>query len=244
MKPITLTAGAAAVGSYLAMQHLGRTYGATAEECRRRFPGDEITADPMAITTHATTIEAPPAHVWPWLVQMGWHRGAFYTARWVDRLLFPDNEPSAQQLLPQWQNLAVGDTVPDGAPWTECFFVVRDLEPERHLVLHSASHIPPSWIRDRGAWIDWTWAFVLEPLPAGRTRFLFRTRMRTGPWWLSASYLGLLIPADFIMSRQMLRGVKDRAERTTDADVTACREQDNDATQRVAPQHATLAGSI
>jgi hypothetical protein len=222
MKRIAMTAGAA---GYLALQYLGRTYGATAEERRRRFPGDELTVDPMAVTTHGITIEAPPAHVWPWLVQMGWHRGAFYTARWVDRLLFPDNDPSADRLEPQWQHLAVGDTVPDGAPWTECYFVVRELEPERRLVLHSTSHIPPGWIRDHGAWIDWTWAFVLEPRPGDRTRFLFRTTMRTGPWWLTAGYLGLLIPADFIMSRQMLRGVKARAERTTDTDVDACRSR-------------------
>lgn len=225
MKPTTMTAGAVALGGYLVLQWFGRTYGATPQERHRRFPGDELTADPMAVTTHATTIDAPPAHVWPWLLQMGWHRGAFYTARWVDRLLFPANEPSAERLLPEWQGLAVGDMVPDGPPWTECEFVVRELEPERHLVLHSTRHLPPGWIRDRGAWIDWSWTFVTMPLPNERTRFLFRSRMRTGPWWVTAGYLGVLVPADFIMARQMLNGVKARAERTTDADVVACQDE-------------------
>ena len=40
------------------------------------------------VTNHAITIDAPPEDVWPWMVQMGWGRGGWYTARWVDRLLF------------------------------------------------------------------------------------------------------------------------------------------------------------
>ena len=39
---------------------------------RRRDSGDDITADPVVVTNHAITIDAPPESVWPWLVQMGW----------------------------------------------------------------------------------------------------------------------------------------------------------------------------
>ncbi len=148
---------------------------------------------------------------------------AFYTARWVDQLLFPDNEASAETLLSQWQGLKVGDPVPDGAPWTHCEFTVKELEPDRHLVLHSTRHLPPAWIDEYGAWVDWTWAFVLDRLESGRTRFIFRSRMSAGPWWVTAGFLGFIVPADFVMSRQMLRGVKARAERTTAADVAAAR---------------------
>lgn len=218
-----VVAGGAALGGYAALQWLGRTYGATREERHRALPGDGYTLDPMAVTTHAITIDAPPEHVFPWLVQMGWHRGAFYTARWVDQLLFPDNEPSAETLVPEWQGLQVGDPVLDGAPWTRCEFVVRELEPDRHLVLHSTRHLPPAWIDEYGAWVDWTWAFVLDRLGDDRTRFIFRSRMRAGPWWVMAGLLGLIVPADFVMSRQMLRGVKARAERTTAEDVAAAR---------------------
>lgn len=34
----------------------------------------------------------------------------------------------------------------------------------------------------------------------GQTRFIFRTRMRTGPLWVAAAYLLAIMPADFIMS--------------------------------------------
>lgn len=78
-----------------ALIHLGRTYGSTAFERARRIPGDDLVADPVLVTNHGITIDAPPEHVWPWLVQMGWGRAGWYTARWVDRLLFPANGPSA-----------------------------------------------------------------------------------------------------------------------------------------------------
>jgi hypothetical protein len=154
----------AAAAGYTALQWLGRTYGSTREEREIRLPGDEI---------------------WPWLVQMGWHRGGWYTARWVDRLLFPANRPSVRHIVPELQALAVGDFVPDGPPQSECLFVVERLEPAHALVLHSTSHLPPAWRRRFGAGIDWTWAFVLEPLGGGgRTRFLFRWRGRVhrGGW--------------------------------------------------------------
>ena len=73
--------------------------------------------------------------------QMGWHRGAFYTARWVDRLLFPANWPRAERLLSEWQGLGVGDTVPDGAPETRVRVRRRRArgEPAAGVALHAAS---------------------------------------------------------------------------------------------------------
>ena len=171
------------------------------------------------------TIAALPADVWPWLVQMGWGRGQWYTARWVDRLLFPGNGPSASRIVPELQDLAVGDRILDGAPEKHCSFVVEELEPGLHLVLHSSEHLPPGWSERYGAAIDWSWAFVLGDVAGGRSRLMMRSRMRVSPWWVVAAYLGAIVPADFVMSRQMLRGVKARAEHTTAADLAAAGSQ-------------------
>ena len=201
-----------AVASYAALRWLGKSWGATGAERQRLMPGDEVVTDPAFVTTHAITIDAPPADVWPWLVQMGWHQGGWYTAEWVDRLLFPDNRPAADRIILELQGRKVGDFLPDGAPETECGFVIERLDPDRCLVLHSTTHIPLSWRRKLGAHIDWTWTFQLHDL-GDRTRFIFRCRGNAGPWWLLAGYQALIVPADFVMSRQMLRGVKERSER-------------------------------
>jgi hypothetical protein len=110
-----------------------------------------------------------------------------------------------------------------------CGFLAEQVEPNRHLVLHSVEHLPPQWSRRFGASIDWSWAFVLEPEHPGKTRFLVRSRVRLAPRWVELFYLSLIVPADFVMSRQMLRGVKVRAERRTVNAAIAGSERSEDA---------------
>jgi hypothetical protein len=44
---------------------------ASAEEWRRRLPGDELVPHPKWTITHAITINAPPEGIWPWVIQLG-----------------------------------------------------------------------------------------------------------------------------------------------------------------------------
>jgi hypothetical protein len=202
---------ATAVLAEAVLIRLGQTYGSTRDERAMRLPGDDIVSSPKVVTNHAITINAPPEYVWPWLVQMGWHRAGWYTARWVDKLLFPLNWPSANRIIPELQHIQLGDFIPDGAPETKTGLIVEELEPGRAMALHSTSHLPLSW-RDK-ANLDWSWTFVLLPIDADRRiRFLFRSRWLTSPWWFTlGGWLGI-VPADFIMARDMLNGVKQRSE--------------------------------
>ena len=206
---------AAALTGLVVLHRLGSTYGSTVAERRRALPGDDLVLNPQVVANHARTIAATPEAVWPWLLQVGWHRGGWYTPRWVDALLFPANLPSASRLLPDHAHLAVGDWIPDGPPSAECGFVVREVRSGRALVLHSTTHLPLSW-RRRGRRVTWTWAFVLSPVAGGTaTRLVFRWRARTHPWWLTAGVHLFLLPADFVMSRGMLRGLARRVEPRT-----------------------------
>ncbi|MDO8107026.1 hypothetical protein Q6348_07415 [Isoptericola sp. b441] len=211
----TVVAGVAAVSwgaaTWSAAHRLGRTYGSTPSERATSLPGDDIIARPTAVTDHAITVHAGPEQIWPWLVQMGWGRAGWYTARWVDRLLFPANGPSADRIVPELQHIEVGTFIPDGPPESKCGLIVEHLEKERALVLHSTTHLPLSWRSFASA--DWSWAFVLTPAADGTTRFHFRSRWVTAPWWLTLTSDLAVVPADFVMSRDMLRGVKERAER-------------------------------
>lgn len=187
----------------------GRRSGVSSTELRRALPGDELIPGPRLVTDRAITIHAPVHAVWPWIVQMGYHRGGWYTNRWLDKLIWHIDNPSADHILPEYQALEVGDVVPDGPPGT-AFFTVRALQPERALVLldDAGTHIPGT---------AFSWAFVLEPLDSHRTRAQVRTRGTYPPGLLMALMSWLIVgPADFVMvSGQMLRGIKQRAERAT-----------------------------
>ncbi len=208
--PILAAGGGLASTLALALR-LGRRSGATAAELRRTLPGDDLIARPGLVTDRAIAIHAPVHQVWPWIVQMGYHRGGWYTNRRLDKLLWHIDNPSADRILPECQHLQVGDVVPDGPPGT-AYFTVRELLPERTLVLldDTGSHIPST---------AFSWAFVLEPLDAHTTRVQVRTRGTYPPGPLMSLLTRLVVgPADFVMvSGQMLRGIKRRAERTAHA---------------------------
>ena len=205
-----VTATAATIGAYAVLHRLGSTSGSTTQERERALPGDDLITQPTLITNHAATLDAPPEQVWPWLTQLGWHRGGWYTPRWVDRLLFPGNWPSADRLDPAFvRDLRPGDRIPDGPPGT-AEFVVEVAEAPRVLVLHSRTHLPPGWDVQFGASLDWVWTFALDPVPGSRTRMLVRNRGRVEPAWLDLAYRAAIVPADHVMTRGMFRGLGER----------------------------------
>jgi hypothetical protein len=209
----TALVGALAAGTWGTFYGLGRTWGSTLEERTRYLPGDDLVPAPHLMTDHAITIKANADEIWPWLVQMGWHRGGWYTYRWVDRLFFPGNRASADTILPKHQHLEVGDHIPDGPPETDCFFVVELLEPAKMLVLRSWTHLPPQIRKDARNKMEWTWAFYLDQVAEKETRFLFRVRGNLQPAWLAFTYNALIVPADFLMSRSLCLGLRRRVER-------------------------------
>jgi len=203
---------AAAVMGYGALYVAGRRMGSTAAERAERLPGDGLVTRPNVVTDHAVTIGAAPQAVWPWLAQLGWHLGGYYTPHWVDRLLFPANWESLDRLDPALvRDLAVGDLIPDGPPGT-AWYVVAEVDRPHVLVLRSTTHVPPGWRERFGATIEWTWTFHLAAAPGAGTRLHLRVRGRTSPWWLTAGYHAALIPADCVMAVGMLRGIKRRTE--------------------------------
>jgi hypothetical protein len=131
-------------------------------------------------------------------VQIGSGRGGLYSYDWLDRLFGFLDRPSANQILPEFQQLAVGDVILFGRDE----LVVKALEPFRSLVL-----------LDTGHGMQWVWQFGLYPIDADHTRLVER-----GTQWIPntvVARLGLLAiePAGFIMTRRFLLGVKQRAER-------------------------------
>jgi len=174
------------------------TWGATADEVSGQMPGDDLMPDPDMQTTRAITIEAPPGAIWPWLVQMGSGRGGAYTYDWIENL-FALNMHSANEILPEFQDLKVGDALPLGSKAPR--LRVEVLDPDRSLVVRSSGG-------------NWVWAFGLYP-DGKHTRLVSRNRMKTpgGSAPARLAYTVVMEPGSLVMERKMLLGIKRRAER-------------------------------
>lgn len=196
----------AASGSIAALALIGRTrllrWGATDEEIAAAQPGDELIGDANVTATRAITIRRSPDVVWPWIAQLGQGRGGFYSYDFLENIVGCDIH-SADRVVPEWQQLVAGDEV-RLAPTAG--LKVAILEPGRALVLQGSLPIarrPP---------FDSTWAFVLCPQPDGTTRLLSRERYGYRRWW--APFVVEPTQAiSFVMSRKMLLGIRNRAER-------------------------------
>ncbi len=219
---------------FIGLHELGRRWGATRGEVRKPIAGDDIVPHAKGQTTHAVTISAAAEDVWPWLVQMGYHRAGWYTYPWVDRYLWHIDNPSAARIVPELQDLSIDDLVPDGEPGT-AFYRVAVIEAPHALVLHSTSHVPQP-LRGRMT-VDWTWAYELRRVDSKTTRLVLRVRATFEPWWMRSIYDGLIVPSDFIMARSMLRGIARRAEgRQSRADLgEAARRENGNAGAPVSP---------
>jgi hypothetical protein len=175
-RKLMLVSATAMAAGYTTMHVLGRCAGSTAYERAARLPGDDLVHDPQMVMNHGITIEARAEDIWPWLTQMGWHLGGYYTPHWVDKLLFPENWESLEQLDPQLvRDLRIGDVIPDGRPGT-AYFRVALVERPALLVLRSQTHLPPTWSENYDARITWTWTFHLTELPDDSTRVHLRVR--------------------------------------------------------------------
>jgi hypothetical protein len=197
---------------------------ASAAERARPFPGDSRLPGAILSLTHAITVAAPPERVWPWLAQMGAGRGGWYSWDRIDN----GGAPSAGQIVPALQSIAVGDVLP-AAPGATDAFVVAALDPPFELLLTAP---------DGHGQLAATWEHVLDRAGPARTRLLARSRI-SGAWIEAARHAGRpgepLLPIERVyrligrlprpvlfavaglghrfMEARHLRGIKRRAER-------------------------------
>jgi hypothetical protein len=183
-----------ALAAYLVVYRpLQLHWGATRQEVARAMPGDDIQLRPIFNATRAITIKATPEQVWPWLVQIGYKRAGWYGYDWVDNA----GIASATRIMPEWQHIQVGDTVPI---WEGINFRVAAFEPNRYVVWQSPSG------RD-------SMALALYPVDETHTRLVWR--IHNAPYlWMSGYIVAQLFAdlADGIAVRENLLGIKRRAE--------------------------------
>lgn len=161
-------------------------------------------------STMAATLAATPEEIWPWLVQMGWNRGGYYTYNPIENLFGLDLH-NADRIHPEWQDLKVGDTIWMSHPRLKDLFPetkVNTLETNQALVLAiygpSGTETHPS-----GAW-----TFFLEPIDDTATRFIVRLQVATPTVMGKIIFYAFMEPAHFIMQHTMFTGLKERLARS------------------------------
>ena len=207
-------ATALAVQYFVLIRPWYQTWGATSAEMQAPLPGDALAPDAAEVETRAITIDAPPGKVWPWLAQLGHGRAGFYSYGFLqnllgmemprgDRLLgLPDPRPGDRLLMS-----------PRPSMGGRAYATYEEVLPGRAFVLRT--YALRALGRDGAPPPSGSWAFVLEP-KGGKTRLLVRSR--TGSEHAAPSLRGLALatlvidPIHFMFERQLMRGVKHRAE--------------------------------
>ncbi len=197
-----LAIGALTAGYHLSWRKRLANWGATPQEVARPLAGDDVHAGADLVTTRAIAIAAPPSCVWPWLVQMGSGRGGTYSYDWVENLLGLDMH-SADVILPQFQNVALGDEFPLAG--RGAVMRIAALEPQREL----------AFCCGEGSWVS---SYALFP-QQDATRLVSRNRIMLPTGTTRAKLIRALVePCWLVFERKMLLGIKYRAEQLASQD--------------------------
>ena len=170
------------------------TWDATAQEAGGQVAGDELMPHADIVATRVVETDAPPAAIWPWLVQMGPARGGAYTYAWIERRLGIDI-PTRTGSFPNCKTSRSATR----SPMPGYAMRVERLDPGQVLVIRSSNHA-------------WVWSFELRPVN-GRTRLISRNRFDTAvlPMRDKLAY-PIIEPGSWVMERKMLLTIKQRAE--------------------------------
>jgi hypothetical protein len=212
--PIIAIVVIASIG-LLTLNRIVRRSGVTDADLSRALPGDTLVPDAIMIMDRAASFHAPVTAVWPWIVQLGKERGGWYFPRWIERFAGKTQFRGLRLFDETFQELAVGQDVPDWGPGDPVFRVIQ-LEPPRVLVYLTLRQPSANW-----TWPEvenplpentlvLSWALILEEIDSDHTRFYVRLRgKRQGKPFSWAFFLfGGLI--DYLTIVLMFAGLRER----------------------------------
>jgi hypothetical protein len=161
---------------------IGDRWGATDDELARRYPCDDLVAEPVLAAWRAVIVNAAPDQIWPWLIQV---RLAPYSYDWIDN--FGRRSPRQLKML---DDPEPGDpfTASAGRPLGRVLAVEREV----HLT---------------GRIMGVTMTYQLLPSADGTTRLVLKL-LAPGPRVVT----DLLCIGDLVMARRQLRNFKKLAE--------------------------------
>ena len=160
------------------------------------FPNQDLNKNPMLDLRYEIEINARPANIFPWIKQPGYHQGGWYVDTgwdvfkqkyfWLN--IVPEEacgkyQPTANQILPEYQDLIAGDIAPQ--------FVYR------------TRHAP------KGAFC---WAFIPNEMVNHHTHLISWWRSAGSPKTAFYLIKPLITPVDRAHQKEILKGLDKRVE--------------------------------
>ena len=196
------------------------------------FPGKDHIQNPLLDLIYEIEILANPEDIWPWILQVGYHRAGWYIDTWWDKimqkfiwpLLVPNEargtyKPAANEILPEYQHIVEGDIIPDGPPGT-AYYEVVGIQKNHLLLLYATTHfnyMAPQFVYKtkygpRGAFC---WAFIIKGSDNNKSRLISWWQAEASP---KAGFLLLkpfFVVVDGAHQKQILQGIKRRVEKSS-----------------------------
>lgn len=164
---------------------------------------DEIVNSPSFDATRAVTINASAEKIYPWIVQIGMNRAGWYSYDLLDNL----GHKSAENLLPEYQNIQVGDLIPMSPDGKQGIWV-KEFRTDEWIL----------WWDKQG---DTSWFWGIYPENGHLCRLVTRVRMKYRWFSLSAIFNLLIEFCDLPMMRKCMLGIKKRAEAKSNSEALA-----------------------
>jgi hypothetical protein len=192
----------------ITVMDLGARSGVTSAQVQETLPGDEIIPHPWISIDRAATMPASASTTWPWVAQLGNSRGGWYAPLWLENAI---HEHAASSTLPQFQNLTVGEVVPD---WGGGSLKVLAVDPGNYVVYGSIHERTGSIAAAEEMQYAFTWALVLENDTPSSTSFHLRLRLAQPVGSGFAKYIPPSLPGffDYATDVVMFAGLKDRLD--------------------------------
>ncbi len=176
------------------------TWGSTPAEINMPLPADDLVPEPDLVWNHAITINAPAEEIYPWLVQIGDSRAAFYSIQFIENAFCATSGEcryvNADRIHPEWQNPPKGE---QGIIIN--FLVIQDYLPHEYVLAVASDELP----------LEWTWLWYLRPQDGQTTRLIVRHRIAFPPE-APQGIIDAVFASGYVMERGMLLGIQARAE--------------------------------
>lgn len=176
------------------------TWGSAPQEVALELPGDHLVTAPDILWNHAITIRAPAKAIYPWLIQMGDSRAAFYSITFIENLFCMTSGEcryvNADRIHEEWQNPVKGrqGIIMD-------YLVIYDYQPDQYVLATATDKMP----------MKWTWLWFIQPVEEQTSRLIVRHRIdipEDFPRWAFT----LIMNMGYVMERAMILGIRDRSE--------------------------------